>query len=268
MDETGTIVDGPSPPDDIRQTFDLDPERYERARPGYPPVLFDELFAALPSEPQIVEVGPGTGQATRELVQRGARVTAVELGERFANRLRTVFPTVDVVHDEFESAPLPAQTFDAVVSATAYHWVRPDQQIERPRHLLRPGGRLAVIDLIQVDSPDDPDYFDRVQPIYAAFGQAKPDWNPVTHDTAEPPMAARLHADDRFDNVAVHRVRWDQTYSTTAYRDLLLTYSGTLHMPVEPRMDMVNQLTAVIDDEFDGQIVRPLVATLTIGTSR
>jgi hypothetical protein len=45
---------------------------YEEIRPSDPPGLNDVLFAMLRSEPEIVEVGPGSGQATKDLLARGA----------------------------------------------------------------------------------------------------------------------------------------------------------------------------------------------------
>ena len=63
-----------------RQGFDNVPEIYDRIRPGYPAELFADLFGLLPERPRIIEVGPGTGQATRDLLAHGARVHAIELG--------------------------------------------------------------------------------------------------------------------------------------------------------------------------------------------
>jgi len=56
--------------------------------PSYPADLFDALFQLLPSEPEIVEVGPGTGQATKDLLTRGASVLAIEIGPAMAAKLR------------------------------------------------------------------------------------------------------------------------------------------------------------------------------------
>ena len=71
----------------LRLGFDAVPEIYDRIRPRYPSALYDELFALLPPEPRIVEVGPGTGQATADLLKRGAEVTAVEIGHDLASFL-------------------------------------------------------------------------------------------------------------------------------------------------------------------------------------
>ncbi len=42
----------------LRETFDEDAERYDRARPGYPPAVFDD-----PTE--LAGVGPGGGAHAR-----------------------------------------------------------------------------------------------------------------------------------------------------------------------------------------------------------
>ena len=62
--------------DDIRLSFNEAPDIYDKVRPSYPAELFDTLFQVLPSQPEIVEVGGGTGQATKDLLARGASVLA------------------------------------------------------------------------------------------------------------------------------------------------------------------------------------------------
>jgi len=254
---------------DVRLTFDRVPELYDRARPAYPDWLLDQLFGRLPPRPRILEVGPGTGQATVGLLERGADVIAVEIGPALASAMRQKFAgdgRLRVVNASFEDAELELASFDVVVCATAYHWIEPKAQVERPIQLLKPGGALAVIDLIQVDSAVDRGYFERVQPIYEAFGKAQSRWDPKTYESAQPKIAAHLRASGCYDSVEVQRVPWDQTYTAIQYRDLLMSYSGTQMMTEPERTSMVEQLVEVIDSEFGGQLTRPLVATLTTAT--
>jgi protein-L-isoaspartate O-methyltransferase len=112
----------------LRSTFNEDAERYDRARPGYPPVLFGDLAELTSIGPgsRVLEIGPGTGQATRPLAERGCRVVAVELGAdlaALAARNLAGFPSVEVVNAAFEDWPLPAEPFDLVLAATAFHWI-------------------------------------------------------------------------------------------------------------------------------------------------
>lgn len=156
----------PDLPQAWRAGFDEVAELYDRVRPCYPDELFDDLAAALPRSPVIVEVGPGTGQATQGLVARGASVTAVELGAHLAAVLARNLPTVDIVIGPFENVGLAPGSFDAVVAASSYHWVPPEARMTRPAALLRPGGHLALIALNQVASPADRGFFDEVHHVF------------------------------------------------------------------------------------------------------
>jgi phosphatidylethanolamine/phosphatidyl-N-methylethanolamine N-methyltransferase len=79
----------------------------------------------LPASEVIVELGPGTGVFTRELIARfpGNRVVAVEFNPRFAERLAMRMPEIDVVQgcasflpEHLESLGIPTERVGAVVS--------------------------------------------------------------------------------------------------------------------------------------------------------
>jgi protein-L-isoaspartate O-methyltransferase len=74
----------------LRATFDQAAELYDRARPGYPPALFDDLaeLAGAGAGRRVLEIGPGTGQATVPLPSAGCRIVAVELGAGLARVVR------------------------------------------------------------------------------------------------------------------------------------------------------------------------------------
>ena len=160
-------------PDDIRLSFNEAVEIYDKVRPSYPIDLFDALFQMLPSQPEIVEVGPGTGQATKDLLARGASVLAIEIGPEMAAKLRSNLfsDRLRIEVGDFEVMEIKAGEADAVFSATAYHWITQEAQTDRPAAILRPGGLVAVVDLIQVDSPDDAGFFAAGLPIYERYGQ-------------------------------------------------------------------------------------------------
>ncbi len=66
----------------------------------------------------------------------------------------------------------------------------------------------------------------------------------------------------------LHRFRHDQTYPTDQYADLVRSYSNTQMMPREQREALIADLCALIDAEFDGYVVRPLVITLILARKR
>ena len=75
-------------PPNLAYTFDEIPNDYD-ARPDYPPEVFELLVehAELGPGTRVLEIGPGTGQATLPMLALGAHVTAVEPGARLARRL-------------------------------------------------------------------------------------------------------------------------------------------------------------------------------------
>ncbi len=254
-------------PDDIRLSFNEAAEIYDEVRPSYPAELFEALFQALPWRPEIVEVGPGTGQATKDLLVRGASVHAVEIGAAMAAKLQSNLGTarLQVSVGDFEDLTIPAASSDAVCSATAYHWIAPAAQTDRPASILRPGGVLAIVDLIQVDSPADLGFFAAVQPIYERYGEGHTGPPAPTRDHVDPAMLPVMEADGRFNDLAVRRYDWDQTYSASDYRKLMLSYSGTQMMDRADRVRLLDDVESLIQRDFGGRITRPLVVTLTTG---
>lgn len=257
-----------APPEDIRRSFDEDVDVYDRIRPGYPAELFDALFALLPAAPDVVEVGPGTGQATRDLLDRGASVHAVEIGPAMAARLRANLPSprLRVTVGDFEEVFLAPASADAVVSATAYHWVSRPAQTDRPAAVLRPGGVVGIIELLQVEAPEDDGFFAAVRLVNDRHGQGHTGPPVVGRAEAEPALPTVLEADPRFSAVTVRRVDWDQTYTAAGYRDLMCSYSGPRMMEEGARLALLDEVEALVRSDFGGRVVRPLVVTLTTAT--
>ena len=255
---------------DKRLGFDAVPEIYDRVRPRYPDDLFDHLFALLPERPEIIEVGPGTGQATRALLARGARVHAIELGPNLATRLRENLPSADlrISVGDFERIPNESSIADALVSATAYHWIPSPANVDRPAALLLPGGAVAIVDTVQITSEADQGFFEACQPIYERYGEGHTGPPAPTEDRVDPPMRAALDADARFVDADLRTYRWDQAYSAAAYRDLMLSYSGTQAMTEPARSGLLDDMERFITAEFDGEITRPLVVALTTARRR
>lgn len=256
-----------------RGLFEQEVEAYDRARPTYPDALFDDLVSYLReagfSKPfDAVEIGSGTGKATSSLLAHGFRVTAVEHGERMATFLREKFAGdegLSVINARFEDAALPEAAFDAVVSATAFHWIAPDVRLVKSHRLLRDGGLLAIIDTNQVASEVDRGFFDRCLPIYRRY---RPDEKHHATPGAEdvvPDVYGEIVDSALFDDVRLTRYRWDQTYPTQQYANLVRSYQRTQLQPRDEREALIADLCELIDREFDGYVVRPLVITLVAG---
>src|ERR1700741_2435678 len=71
----------------VAESFGMDAERYDRARPSYPGALVDQIVAASPGR-DVLDVGCGTGTAPRLFQAAGCRVAGVDPDDRMASVAR------------------------------------------------------------------------------------------------------------------------------------------------------------------------------------
>lgn len=128
---------------DSSRLFDREAERYDRFRPTYPDGLIDDVLGSKPEGLHVLDVGCGTGIASRLMAARGAKVLGVELAPRMAEIARG--HGIDVEVAPFEDWEPAGRTFDRVVSAQAWHWLDRADATAKAASVLRPGGRLCLI---------------------------------------------------------------------------------------------------------------------------
>ncbi len=140
------------------KVFDEIAAQYDRHRPTYPDELIDQAcrVAGIGSGDHVLEVGCGSGQLTSGLVARGLHVTAVEPGRNLIALARQNLEgagEVEFVNAQFEDALLPREQFQAVFSASAFHWVDPEVSWQRTADVLIPGGTLALVQYFGLAEP-------------------------------------------------------------------------------------------------------------------
>ena len=123
--------------------FDQEAERYDRCRPTYPDAVIDELLGPEPAGLDVLDVGCGTGIASRAMAERGANVLGVEVAPRMAEIARSHGIAVET--GAFEDWDAAGRTFDTVTSAQAWHWLDLPVSTAKAASLLRPGGSLCLI---------------------------------------------------------------------------------------------------------------------------
>ena len=125
-------------------SFGVKAGAYERFRLGYPVELFDLVMAYVGRPVRTaLEIGAGTGKATRLFAQRGVTVTASEPDEGMLAELRQHVPAhVKTVRAAFEDLQ-PGERYGLVYAAAALHWTKPEGRWSRMAALLEPGGVFA-----------------------------------------------------------------------------------------------------------------------------
>lgn len=132
------------------RSFDDWAPAYDRYRPRYPRALFDRIATklTLPSRPNVVDLGAGTGRASLAMAERGWQVTAVEPGGPMLDVLRARATeaglSVRAVQAPAEETGLATASADLVTAAQAFHWFDRPRAVAEMTRILRAGGGVAL----------------------------------------------------------------------------------------------------------------------------
>ncbi len=202
---------------DPRDRFSATVDDYERTRPDYPAALFDWLLeeCALAPGDTVVDVGCGTGIATRQLAMRGLCVIGADPNEpMLAAARRAGGEGITYVRTDAETLDVGGVTAAAICGFQCFHWIDPGRALPRFREVLRPGGRVvAVWNLRDGDDPLMADYEALLlarAPEYATVG-AEPRAEDLAARVAQPRKATFDHA-QRLDRAAFFGRVWSSSY--------------------------------------------------------
>jgi SAM-dependent methyltransferase len=192
-----------------RTLFDEIVVNYDKSRWDYPAALFTDIVNySVQGIKKALEIGAGTGKATKPFLDAGYDVTAVEMGRNMVDFLLDKFKTnnnLNVINATFEEAVLNENTYDLIYAASAFHWI--DAEIGCPKvfRLLKNGGVFALFRNNGVQFENDELYND-VQAVYEQhyYTHYKSDNRPIritkmTYDDFMKP--AEIHRGFRFESL-------------------------------------------------------------------
>jgi len=263
------MIEGTEFNDTRRSMFTAHADAYEAGRPGYPNAVFEYLAESCGLVPacRVLEIGPGTGQATEPLLDAGAHVIAVELGSELGDRLRAKYRdrSLEVVVGDFVSAELQVEPFDLVCSATAFHWVDPTVGFGLVADQLRPGGTAALWWNFygDVNSPDP--LWEMLHPLIAKYAPqlasgAGVGANPYALDVEA--RTAEFAASGRFDPVTHRFFRWTATHTAPQVRALFASFSEWMALDEAVREPLLDEIADAVDNEFGGMVERPYTTAI------
>jgi SAM-dependent methyltransferase len=246
-----------------RESFDVVASDYARYRSGYPPEVVDDVVNAAQLGPgrRVLEIGCGTGQLSIPLARHGVELIAVELGPnlaRIARRNLAEFAAARVDVSGFEEWPLPVDPFDAVVAASALHWIDPTARFAKPARALKPAGTLVVVHAHHVQG-GTPGFFRDTQRYYLQWGLSDDPFFEPTAPADAPIMYPELDELPQFAVVQRHRFEIAQRHTTESYVGWLRTDSLVCSVDAHSRQGFLNDIARLIDNEYDGQVARNFV---------
>ncbi len=155
---------------DKKHLFNEIVEQYDKMRPTYTNEVFSDIFkiSNINKSMSLLEIGCGTGQATKAFLDYGCKVTAIELGNELAQYSKNKFKEYqdfEVISSSFEDYECKLETFDLIYSATAFHWIQPSYGFNRLYELLKSNGYIALF-WNRPTISNNKELFDEIQEVY------------------------------------------------------------------------------------------------------
>ncbi|MFD3843242.1 methyltransferase domain-containing protein [Streptomyces sp. NPDC058642] len=259
---------------DLGRVFNDVPELYDRVRPGYPDALFADLAAVtgMAAKSTVLEVGCGTGQATRSLAALGYSVTAVEPGAdmaALARRRLAAFRDVEVETSTFEAWDDRGRRFDALVAASSWHWVDPSVGWRKAHDVLRPGGWAALLGHVVVSRPDEPEVYAETADLHERFCPGNPDWgHPPLEDEVRATDEGWGLVDDPGELFGPTVVRWYPTvqwFDGDGFADHLRSQSLYRKLDSDVREPLLDAIAERIRTRLGDRAARRYLSVLRVG---
>ena len=196
-----------------RTAFGGDAAGYDAIRPAYPDWVYRVLCerCGLATGTATLEIGAGTGTATRRLLELGAAsLTAVEPDARLAAYLRKSCPNppLRILVEPFETAAVDDAAFDLGVSATSFHWLEENTALVKVARVLRRGAWWAMVwNVFGDDSRPDP-FHDATRALLDAPASPSAGDAGVPFALDAPARLAALERAEAFDAIEHQSSRW------------------------------------------------------------
>ncbi len=236
---------------------------YERFRPGYPDELVAEVlsYAGRPVRTAL-EIGAGTGKATRVFAEHGVAVTATEPDQAMLSELRRHVPdTVTTMRAAFEALPLNA-AYDLVFAAASLHWTRPEGRWARIAGMLTAGGVFASFGGQRELA--DPELRARVEAVRSIFLDEdefpSPDGTPADSPMQWP--GTELAVSPSFVDVRQSTIERRTIMAADGYVGHLSTVSAYLQLPESVRREALEAIRDALPARVE------MVGDLTLHVAR
>ena len=250
-----------------RRLFGLDPAGYDAARPGHAERVYEVLVQRCGLRPgtAVLEIGPGTGQATRRLLELGARpLVAVEPNEQLSLHLEAAFgDRVEVRRTTLEDARLSRARFDLATAASSFHWIDETAGLRVIHAELRPGGWIALWWTLFGDGLEPDAFIRATSPLLEGL-----DSSPTKGEKGRPRHAldreARVAALDGAGFVEVEHelADWEASWDSAGIRALYGSFSPILRLDIDRRTAILDEIARIAEQDFGGRVSRKLTTSL------
>lgn len=233
-----------------KQLFNESVIFYDKHRPTYGKEIYKDIIEyskldILEKDKFAIEIGCGTGQATKPFLDIGCIVDAVEIGEdlsKFTRAKYANYKNLNVINMPFEDFKVQDNTIDLVYSATAFHWIKKDIAYNKVLNMLKNNGCLATWwntprvseENLELKTETDKIYEKYMNEIYSS-----------TDDISYKKRCERIQDEFRqygYKDISFNLYYEYRTFTADTYIELLHTYSDHMILENNIRIAFFNEI--------------------------
>ncbi|WP_310416737.1 class I SAM-dependent methyltransferase [Chamaesiphon sp. OTE_8_metabat_110] len=225
-------------------------QAYDKVRPKYAQAFLECAIevAKIPANGQILEVGCGPGTATISLARLGFSVIALEpslAACEVARQNVAAYPNIEIINTSFEEWEPVDREFDAIVAATSWHWVSPENKYQKAASMLKNTGVLVLLWNTTMMPPLV--IFEHLTEIFRQHLPAFAEYKDRDREVQELNIFVDAAIDSGlFSNLRTEVRVNEVNYAIDDYLQLLTTYSPCIALAPESRHELSESLRAVL----------------------
>lgn len=234
---------------DKQLSFDENAEQYDRFRPCYCKELFDDIiqYSDVSKDSNALEIGIGTGQATKPFLELGCNVEGIELGSKLAEvvvKKYKGYKNFSVQNCSFENYNGKSNGFDIIYSATAFHWIPENIGYPKAYDLLKKNGTLALFwNRPFVSRENDPLHCE-IQKIYSYYRPSG--HKQIENDNERYSEIKECIIGYGFRDVQVKLYHKARIFNADNYISLLNTYSDHMALDMNTKQNLEDEIKNAI----------------------
>lgn len=235
----------------FEKTFDSTALDYDKSRPTYIKEIYEDILHYQPinSDSNVLEIGLGTGKASRPILDTKCHFIGIEPGEQLADLARNRYKDYEnfsLFNQTLQDFVSDDKLFDLIYAATAFHWIPEDYGYNRVFNLLKPGGAFARFAYHAGPDQERRTLTCEIQELYHKYMHSES--RPAEFSNEDAQKLAKKALAYGFVDVKYTLYHTTKDFTADEYMSLLRTYPDHMKIPAADRKKLFEGIHSAINN--------------------
>jgi SAM-dependent methyltransferase len=233
-----------------KKAFGTVAENYSLYRKHHSQKVYDLLFSLTKDKPAVLDVGCGTGNSTEALVEKASKVVGADHDKamiaesgRLAEQKKL---SIEYVVAPAEKLPFEDNSFDAVISGSAFHWFATNEAVQEIKRVHKTGTPCMIFWLRDEPGAEE----DEINPEFFK----KYNWQVVPQKLWSQDTIKELLETNGYSNVVATSIPHSETYTLDERVGLETTSSAFALLSPEDKESFVKDITEDLQKKLGSRL--------------